>query len=73
MCSYLIGLFTHWFCHLFFIPLTEQTNLLYESVQLSWFNPSQQLSTTQPLAHSSLPPPVGWGGESKTSETRGLR
>ena len=57
----------------FFIPLTEQTNLLYESVQLSWFNPSQQLSTTQPLAHSSLPPPVGWGGESKTSETRGLR
>jgi len=26
--------------------------------QVSWFNPSQQLSTTQPLAHS---PPVQWG------------
>ena len=30
---------------------------------LSWFNTSQQPSTTQPLPHSS-PLPVGWGGES---------
>ena len=31
-------------------------------VNVSWFNPSWQLSTTQPLAHS---PPVGWGRESE--------
>ncbi|KAK4822676.1 hypothetical protein QYF61_019043 [Mycteria americana] len=30
--------------------------------QVSWFSPSRQLSTTQPLAHS---PPVGWGRESE--------
>ena len=30
---------------------------------LSWFNPSQQLSTTQPLTHS---PPIQWdGGENQ--------
>ncbi|KAK4832285.1 LOW QUALITY PROTEIN: hypothetical protein QYF61_021684 [Mycteria americana] len=29
---------------------------------LSWFSPSRQLSTTQPLAHS---PSVGWGRESE--------
>ena len=31
-----------------------------------WFNPSEQLSTMQPLPHSPPPPPlpVGWGGES---------
>ncbi|KAK4810275.1 LOW QUALITY PROTEIN: hypothetical protein QYF61_015305 [Mycteria americana] len=29
---------------------------------VSWFNPSWQLSPTQPLAHS---PPVGWGRESE--------
>ena len=45
---------------------------------LSWFNPSQQLSTTQQRAHS---PSVGWGRESdggenrkgKSEKTRGLR
>ena len=30
--------------------------------RMSWFSPSQQPSTTQPLAHS---PPVGWGKESE--------
>ena len=39
---------------------------------VSWFNPSQQLSTTQPLTHSQR-----WdGGEnqkSKSEKTRGLR
>jgi len=37
---------------------------------MSWFNPTQQLSTTQPLAHF---PPVGSGRESKSVKTRGLR
>ena len=31
---------------------------------MSWFKPSQQLSTMQPLPHSPAPLPVGWGGES---------
>jgi len=30
--------------------------------RVSWFNPSQQLSARQPLAHSPL---VGWGRESE--------
>lgn len=34
------------------------------------FNPSQQLSIGQPLAHS---PPMGWGRESKPGETHGSR
>lgn len=34
------------------------------------FNPSQQLSTGQPLGHS---PPMGWGRESKPGETHGSR
>ena len=39
---------------------------------LLWFNPSQQLSTMQPLTQSPLP--VGWGGASgKKSKTHGLR
>ncbi|KAK4829879.1 hypothetical protein QYF61_007271 [Mycteria americana] len=33
-----------------------------EHVQVSWFSPSRQLSTTQLLAHS---PSVGWGRESE--------
>ena len=32
--------------------------------KVSWFNPSQQPSIMQLLAHSS-PLPVGWGGELK--------
>ena len=32
-------------------------------ILLSWFNPSQQLSTMQLLPHSPPPLPVGWGGE----------
>ncbi|KAK4825195.1 hypothetical protein QYF61_025123 [Mycteria americana] len=35
---------------------------------LSWFSPSQQLSTTQPLARS---PPVGWGRESEEHKASG--
>ncbi|KAK4811011.1 hypothetical protein QYF61_015715 [Mycteria americana] len=31
-------------------------------IKVSWFSPSRQLSTTQPLAHS---PSVGWGRESE--------
>ena len=31
---------------------------------VSWFRPSQQQSTMQPLAHSC--PPAGWGGENTT-------
>ena len=47
-------------------------NYLMTLKGLSWFNPSRQLSTTQPLAHS--PHPVGWGRElEKKSKTRGLR
>ena len=40
-------------------------------VGVSWFNPSQQLSTTQPLC----PPPSQWDGEEDRgkSKTRGLR
>ena len=34
---------------------------LEEKRGVSWFNPSQQLSTMQPLTNSS-PPPVGCGG-----------
>ena len=34
------------------------------STSLSWFNPSQQPSTTQPLPHCPPLPPVRWGGES---------
>ncbi|KAK4832423.1 hypothetical protein QYF61_023102, partial [Mycteria americana] len=34
--------------------------------RLSWFSPSRQLSTTQPLAHSPL---VGWGRESEEQNT----
>ena len=43
-----------------------------ECQSLLWFNRSQQLSTTQPLAHSPLPQ---WdGGENwKKGKTRGLR
>uniref|UniRef100_A0A8D0ERT6 Uncharacterized protein n=1 Tax=Strix occidentalis caurina TaxID=311401 RepID=A0A8D0ERT6_STROC len=37
-----------------------------------WFNPSQQLSTTQTLAHS-LPCPSWMGRESERSKTHGLR
>ena len=36
-----------------------------------WFNPSQQLSTMQLLAHS--PHTVGWGRESGKKTPRGLR
>ena len=39
---------------------------------LSWFNPSQQLSTTQLLTH--FPSPSGMGEKTgKRSKTRGLR
>ncbi|KAK4805199.1 hypothetical protein QYF61_002441 [Mycteria americana] len=38
---------------------------LIQTALVSWFNPSRQLSTTQPLAHS---PPLGWGRESEGSE-----
>ncbi|KAK4828390.1 hypothetical protein QYF61_026128 [Mycteria americana] len=31
-----------------------------DPLSMSWFSPSRQLSTTQPLVHS---PPVGWGRE----------
>ena len=44
----------------------------HEAKSLSWFNPSQQLSTTQPLP----PPPSQWGEEEERKEkckTRGLR
>ena len=53
-----------------FPPVTSVSDFLLH--QLSWFYPSQQLSTTQLLAHSS-PLPVGWGGESKKSKDRELR
>ncbi|KAK4821308.1 LOW QUALITY PROTEIN: hypothetical protein QYF61_018057 [Mycteria americana] len=36
---------------------------------VSWFSPSRQLSTTQPLAHS---PSVGWGRESEEQKGSGV-
>jgi len=40
---------------------------------MSWFNPSRQLSTRQPLTHS--PRLVGWGEnqKGKSKKIRGLR
>ena len=46
--------------------VTLGQDLIYEEENidrvLSWFNPSQQLGPTQPLAHFPL---VGWGRESE--------
>lgn len=40
------------------------------SFLVSWFNPRQQLSTTQLLTHTH--PPVGWGRDSEKWKTPGL-
>jgi len=43
------------------------------SNKASWFNPSWQLNTTQPLAHSSPQQDGGENWKSKSEKTRGLR
>ena len=43
--------------------MTASSAITNSFMQMSWFNPSQQLSTTQPLTHS---PPTQWdGGENQ--------
>lgn len=37
-----------------FFLLTERKEIKTETLQVSWFNPGQQLSPTQPLAHSPV-------------------
>ena len=47
------------------LPRTLISNPKVQKVnqKVLWFNPSQQLSTMQPLTHFP-PPPVGWGRKS---------
>ena len=66
--------------HRIMIRLQQQTGTAtnwedwWWEIDVSWFNPSQQPSTTQPLPHSAAPAPSGMGRRiGKEGKTCGLR